>query len=117
MGWVHMAITYADNDYKIYRNGVVIGTSTAFTLASYTSDSRFYVGKRHGNTTGPLNAYIDDARLYSRTLSGSDILKLYQSGQVTRKAVSENGLVGYWPFNEGRGCRQVIHLTPATPEL
>lgn len=47
--------------------------------------------------------YIDDLRLYNRALSATEVVNSYKSGQITRKVVTNQGLVGYWSFNDGRG--------------
>jgi len=48
---------------------------------------------------------VDDVRAYSRALSASDVSALYQSGNAKRKVADNNGLVGYWSFNEGVGAQ------------
>jgi hypothetical protein len=66
--WFHLAITYDGSDVAVYKNGVLMeqfakvlntGASTPFVL------------------TG--TAYTDDLRIYSRALSVTDIVELYNS--------------------------------------
>jgi hypothetical protein len=75
--WVLIAITYKDNDYRIYRNASLIGNTAAYAAQPFDTNSIFYVGKRHALLTGPINAQIDEARLYNRVLSVSEIQQLY----------------------------------------
>jgi len=78
--WILMAITYKDNNYSIYRNASLIGNTTAYAAQQFDTDSIFYVGKRHSFLTGPINAQIDEARLYNRVLSASEVQQIYQEG-------------------------------------
>jgi hypothetical protein len=83
--WILMTITYADNNYKIYRNGVLIGTTTSYVTSTYDVNSLFFVGKRHlmdcATTNVCVNAVIDEARLYNRALSETEIKALYSETQ------------------------------------
>jgi hypothetical protein len=74
--WVLIAITYKDNDYRIYRNASLIGNTAVYAAQPFDTNSIFYVGIRHAST-GHINAQIDEARLYSRALSASEIQQLY----------------------------------------
>jgi hypothetical protein len=78
--WVFMTITYVDNNYKIYRNGNLIGSTNEFAASFYDNNSLFYVGKRHRNVSGGnyyLNAVIDEARIYNRALTEAEVMELY----------------------------------------
>ena len=75
--WVLMTITYRDSDYRIYQNASLIGNTAMYVAQPFGTDSTFYVGKRHGLLVGPINAQIDEARLYNRVLSASEIQQLY----------------------------------------
>ncbi len=104
--WYHVVGTYsASGNLYLYVNGVQVGTHS-HTVASISYDSNpFTIGKlAYCCATGHhFDGQIDDVRVYNRALSAADVATLYRSGQVTRKSVSERGLVGYWPFNENRG--------------
>jgi hypothetical protein len=71
--WVYLAATYSNNLYKLYRNGVLILTTTAYSLYTFNIGINFIVGKRHSTVTGPLNAKIAKATVYNRALSALEI--------------------------------------------
>jgi len=87
-------ILYLDGNLK---TGVSAGTPTSLGFTTNTP------------AFGSLNAaggfeYIgdlDEARFYNRALSAAEVARLYQSGKTVRKTVSNQGLQGYWNFNEG----------------
>ncbi|MEI6731661.1 MAG: LamG domain-containing protein, partial [archaeon] len=106
--WVHMTITYKENDYKMYRNGVLIGQSTDYGLASYTPGSMIYAGKRHNVDTGLLNAAIDDARVYDRVLSQSEIEEIYNSGTGTESELSGLKAVVHYKMNDNAATTKVV---------
>lgn len=79
--WTHVVSTYDGAVGKLYINGVLNNSvSDAFGLPSSTDG--WYLGHRWDNTT-TLNGFIDDARIYKRALSASEVKQLYQA--VTSK--------------------------------
>lgn len=78
--WVNMTATYADNNYNLYRNGVLILNTTSYAALNYNFSSNYIMGKRHGSgVTGPLNAYIAMGMLYSRALSPNEVRQNYNA--------------------------------------
>ncbi len=77
-GWIFLVAVYESNNYKLYRDGQLILTTTSFSAINFPSGSRFNIGLRH---TGPSNAYIngsiDDISIYSRALTQTEITALY----------------------------------------
>ena len=62
--WVHLAATYTDYDYRLYRNGVQILHTTSYTAFQFPTNSRILVGKRHTGGGNPyLDASIDEVRI------------------------------------------------------
>lgn len=123
--WSHIIFTYngggaaAEDRLKMYINGIpcsatYTGTANTSLTSGTTSVMKF------GNTAddlAPYNGRIDDARIYSRTLSDADAQQLYASvGSIktaattisrptTSFASEEKGTapVAYWNFDEGQG--------------
>jgi hypothetical protein len=85
--WVHMTITYANNDISVYRNGALIGQATSFSPAVFESPAYFYTGVRFITPACGAACYlkgaVDDARLYGRALSASEVFRVYESGKLT----------------------------------
>ncbi|NTW27221.1 MAG: LamG domain-containing protein [Candidatus Moranbacteria bacterium] len=73
------------------RTGSVATGATAVTIGNNDSGARTFDG------------VIDDARIYNRALSGSEISQLYNLGQTTFNTAqidkSTNGLIGMWSFD------------------
>ncbi len=91
--WYHLGITRQGNTLKTYIDGELQGTQTSIANGTSTADSTslFFLG-----TEG---AQIDEVRFWSRALSDKEMLNTYCrfiSGE-------ENGLLGYWKFDERIG--------------
>ena len=94
--WVHICATYENNNYRLYRNGILIFTNTSYAALNFNYDCRVIMGKRHGSgVIGPLNAYIDMGMFYSRALSADEVLQNYnaQKDRFSIPSPIQNGLV------------------------
>ncbi len=101
--WTHEVVVF-DNTAQtisIYTNGKLVTTTTG-TGQTVRGNGTVVIGA----FAGPVdffNGSIDDARIYNRALSASDIQQLYHEGAVTHGAsptsLIPNGLVGYWTFD------------------
>ena len=72
--WTHYVGTWDGATVQVYVNGVA-GTSDAYAGA-ITTTNPFEIG-RLGTNTYNHNGQIDDVRFYSRALSASEVLALY----------------------------------------
>jgi gliding motility-associated-like protein len=82
--WVMLTATYENNSYKLYRNGVLISSTTQFPITSFGTTSKFNIGLRHNNGGTPyLNGVIDDVYFYNKVLSSSEVLSLYNATAVS----------------------------------
>ena len=89
--WVHLAITFDGTNAALFINGVAdpLGPQ-AFAIGTKTN-AMFYIGVDNGYKRS-FDGYLDEARVYSRVLSQSDIQML----MVTDKAVNiepRNGVI------------------------
>lgn len=93
-GWHHFAGTFDDasNSLKLYVDGVLVSTVTTTYSVSWSGLGTNTVLGSHGNggTGYWLTGAIDDARVYDRALSASEIAELY-------------GFVGHWKLNHTSG--------------
>lgn len=82
--WSNLALVYDGSAAKIYVNGVLGGTTAiSGSILTYNPATPYVIGSDnyaysayHGNFYGTL----DDVRLYSKALTGSEILSVYNSG-------------------------------------
>lgn len=82
--WYHIVMAYdtaaATNNAKIYIDGKLDKTGTlAFSGASAVAGIAC-IGS-YGGTAYPFNGYIDDVRVYGRSLFASEVGKLYAKGK------------------------------------
>ncbi|MBI5133950.1 MAG: LamG domain-containing protein [Candidatus Taylorbacteria bacterium] len=97
--WRHVAIVVDRGvDVRFYIDGNLDNT-IASSLAGSVDFTAFDSGTARWQNR--LNGSIDDFRLYSRALTAAEVTTLYRYGQTTSKAVSNNGLVGWWRMDEG----------------
>jgi hypothetical protein len=81
-GFVHLVATYSNYSYKLYRNGQLILTTTAYPILNYNFNSVIIFGKRHGATTGPYNGEIPVAKIYNRVLSQNEVTQNFKKYQT-----------------------------------
>ena len=108
--WHHVMVSAGSGEtIRFYVDGVdvtpVSGNNTYLdpaTSVAILGTYPFEIGART-HTTGILEDFvgdIDDVRVYNRTITSTEVLALYNSGQVTRQTVSQSGLAGWWTFDE-----------------
>lgn len=78
--WVMITGVYESgtNGYKMYRQAELIGQDTINVLTINNANSGYWLGKRHGVNTGPLNAYISVGMIYNRVLSQSEVAQNFE---------------------------------------
>ena len=72
--WRHIALTYDNEDVKVYSNGSLIGSRTLDSNSS-NSTSDIYIGTRQG-VLYSLGGRLDDYRIYDHVLSANEINSL-----------------------------------------
>ena len=83
----HLTCTYDGSSnksgLKIYVNGSedISGTNVAIS-GSILNNEQFTIGATSAGTS-PINAWIDDVRVYSKTLSTDEISEIYNAGSGT----------------------------------
>ena len=120
--WTHVLATHdtASGVENIYINGILDTTQTIGTTNIVTGTSPVWIGSYSGanNFTGK----VDDARIYNRALSASEIQKLYRKGATAlklnlppRRALL-SGLTNYWTF-DGKDMNATQALDRGTTTL
>lgn len=86
------AVMDENNDVSFYRNGEFLEKITHNEPANANTTGGIQMG-RYSNGYR-YDGYLDEARIYNRTLSASEVSQLYHFAP---------GPVGYWKFDEGSG--------------
>jgi len=92
--WAHVAmvLTDLDGDQIIYQNGVEVARTDVTGLTDATQEAVLSMG-------AAANVILDDFRIWNFPKTDTQI----QEGMGRELLGSEEGLVGYWTFNEGQG--------------
>ncbi len=80
--WYHVAVTFDGSALRLYVNGSLDNsTTTTITPTDQGTNTQIGMAIDTGVTPngGPMNGYIDEVRIYNRTLSSTEITGLYQA--------------------------------------
>lgn len=91
--WYHLAATYDGQKLRMYVNGQLEDeTTTSVSVASQTGNLHLGTGYYADNASDFVNGKLDETRIYSRSLSPSEIQKLYSwaPGPVVHLKLDEN---------------------------
>ncbi|MFA5061912.1 MAG: LamG domain-containing protein [Patescibacteria group bacterium] len=102
--WYHIVGTWDKNEgtMRLYLNGIFENSLPNITTSIFAQTANVYLG---GDVTVRINGLIDDARIYNRALSATEIQELYKmgGGVINKtdliKAQLRTGLVGQWTFD------------------
>lgn len=95
--WSYVTGTFDDDSKQqcIYINGVLQQCQTVTGSINYGSGNLYVYG-----SWGKSKAEVNNVKIYSRSLSASEVKELYNSYLPRIKLPSlESGLISYWPLN------------------
>lgn len=95
--WVYIAAVYDGARWILYRDGELLA-STPQTLGNFFVDASWSIGARGGGRDRFFQGDIRDVRIWNQP-RGQDEVRGDKDRTFTGK---EQGLVGYWPLNEGK---------------
>ena len=97
--WVNIASVVEGDSVKLYKNGIYI--STAYFPVSNRTENNFdiLIGSVGRSNAEYFMGELDDILLFDIALSDNEV----QSFISCPPSGNEDGLVGYWNFNEGSG--------------
>ncbi|MDE1975609.1 MAG: LamG domain-containing protein [Patescibacteria group bacterium] len=110
--WAYVCYVWSGSNLSLYSNGNSMATTSNVDFVGAANT----IGARDDLADGTWLGSVDDMRIYSRALSATEVLRLYQGGatilhsssghKVTlgtddpgRGSTLVNGLVGWWTFN------------------
>ncbi len=102
--WYHVAAVYNGTDIRLYINGVLDSNGAnnpkACTGSIYSGSSDFCIGIKSDKAANPFNGVIDDAAVWDRALSASEVSTLYglfddfaMAGALSGTIKDKNGAV------------------------
>ena len=105
-GWHHFVGTFDGSSVKLYVDGVLAATQTLTGTCTiryiYSGPLRFGKVVRDDGLYN-FNGKIDEARLYNRALSSTEVTTHYGAGSGEQGVAGENGLIAGWHFDETSG--------------
>jgi hypothetical protein len=96
--WVHIAVVKTASNTYLYTNGVLAAVRGS-AIPNPTQTTALRIGRQYGGYEEYWYGNIDEVRVWNVARSGAEILQT----MTNRLTGSEQGLVGYWRFDEGAG--------------
>ncbi|MBO0356384.1 T9SS type A sorting domain-containing protein [Hymenobacter sp. BT186] len=93
--WYHVAGTFDGTTMRLYVNGVLDNSTAAVGTAAGTGT--FMLGRNY-EALRTLNGSLDEARVWTRTLTAAEI-----AASPCQVSATAAGLEAYWRLNEGTG--------------
>ena len=97
--WVHLAGTYDGEAWNLYRNGVLVAHTKAGLGAVKVAGAEWAVGAKGGGGDRYFQGCVACVHLWGRARSREEISSTMKTGPTG----SEDGLLRYWPMNDGGG--------------
>ncbi|NCR19620.1 MAG: LamG domain-containing protein [Microcystis aeruginosa LL13-03] len=98
--WSHIAFSFENGRIKTYVNGSLIYTYDGVgTIGDVSSQDELRIGNRQWNNTDFFKGQIDEVRVWNVTKTQAEI----QANLSQKLTGNEQGLVGYWNFEETSG--------------
>src|SRR5438477_903506 len=94
--WAHVTTTFNAGDWRIYVNGVEVASKSSTVTSIYTGTSDLLIGS---DTSNFFKGLIDEAEVFGRALTGSEVRKIYDAGSKGKCPCTPppSGLVSWWP--------------------
>lgn len=116
--WYHVAFIKASNVTQMYINAVADGSTIAGTFNAPQTDTT--VGATHNTTsstyTNVFNGLIDDARIYTRAISTTELTQLYNFYLNPNNPFGDiptTNLLMLYKMDESTGASTVADSSPA----
>lgn len=94
--WMHLVYTYDGVNVRMYKNGVLKGTSPFNLFTAFDADY-FYLASIWGSTN-TFNGSLDDLKIYNYTLTDTEISNLYNYNSLASEDFTlENNIITLYP--------------------
>ncbi|MEM9251987.1 MAG: Ig-like domain-containing protein, partial [Planctomycetota bacterium] len=92
--WYHLAVTVESGTVRLYLDGSEVASASR-TIES--SDGKMVLGAHKDQAQSFLDGLIDDAQIYDRALSASEVRT------IARPSAVDPSLISHWLFEDGSG--------------
>lgn len=122
--WLHAAATYDRDTIKLYLNGMLVKTNQIGPVTLANSPSTLRISK-DDNMNVPFTGRIDDARIYNRALTATEISRLALGlpgangfwGIKTHDPLSQAPTTMFWFDENGANYRELPRVTLSGTEI
>ncbi|MEO8962542.1 MAG: LamG-like jellyroll fold domain-containing protein [Ginsengibacter sp.] len=97
--WAHVALVYSDVTKTVSAFYNFIEVIKGASVEPYTGTGQIEFGRSVKNNKDFFKGEMHEARIWSRALTFADL----QVNSLTSYSGGENGLLAYYPMNEGKG--------------
>jgi hypothetical protein len=111
--WTHIAITIDADIWSVYINGSLSTSQTGCLAPQLMSTDYNYIGKSFIAHDEYYNGYIEDLRIYSRTLYAPEIKELYNMAYRDFTIPLQRGATYYLQLAPQNGAGEYGELTAA----
>lgn len=98
--YAHIVVISDGSSLRLFQNGIE-GTTTGLNPTQGSAVMHILGGD--GDVNRHINGFLDEVRIYNRSLEESEITEIYNSGRYKNLSLPSDGLVLYMPFEETNG--------------
>jgi len=99
--WIHLVGTYDGANWRLYRNGVLVGTQASAVGALPVDLGDWAIASTGNGWADPFAGSVDEVAVYDYALNTSQVLAHYKAGTVTPNlSITRSGanVVISWPY-------------------
>lgn len=113
--WHHLAMTYDGADLCVYCDGEQVARE-AVGKERTPGNTPVALGKRQ-DAYSYFRGVLDEVRVYARALSAEEVRANYEAERERGRAATEQGVVGYWGFDELSAAQEAVRSLEARAGL
>lgn len=96
--WTHFAFVINGTNAKVYIDGIKVGEGSLSTTYPIQKNSPLTLGRDDAGSIEYLDGKLDDIRIYSRSLTDSEVSTVFQTLDYTIDSLKLD-LIAYYPFD------------------
>ncbi|MCA9459068.1 MAG: S8 family serine peptidase [Nanoarchaeota archaeon] len=104
--WYHITVTYDTEDVKVYVDGTLRNTFSAYGGLIRESNEELAFGRRSDKDTVYFNGYLDEVSIWNKTLESYEVKMLDEKGLISNESftasstvlTADSSLLGHYQF-------------------